>query len=93
MSKCCELLGTKPLVGHNVSHSHIKTVKRSNPNLQKKRYVLHELGRTVTVTVSTRAIRTIDKHGGLGPALLAAKPDLLSPKLTRLRNQCKQARG
>ena len=33
MSRVCELSGKSPMVGHNVSHSNIKTKRRFLPNL------------------------------------------------------------
>ncbi len=35
MSKKCEICGKGPLVGNAISHSHIRTKKRSLPNLHK----------------------------------------------------------
>ena len=63
MSKVCDLTGKKPQVGNNVSHSNIKTKRRFNPNLQKKRFYIPEEDRWITLKVSTSAIRTINKNG------------------------------
>lgn len=91
MPRMCELTGIQPLGGNRVSHSNRKTHMRQNPNLQSKRYHLEELSQTVTLTLSTRAIRTIDKQGGLSRALLKAKEDLLSQKLRRIRRRLKKS--
>ena len=37
MSKICDICGKKPTFGHNISHSHRKTKRRWNPNIQKVR--------------------------------------------------------
>ena len=63
MSRRCELSGKGVLVGHRVSHSNIKTKHRFLPNLQKKKFWSPELGKFVTLKVSTSTIRTIDKLG------------------------------
>jgi len=63
MSKVCDLTGKKPQVGNNVSHSNIKTKRRFNPNLQKKRFYVPEEDKWITLKVSTSAIRTINKNG------------------------------
>lgn len=63
MSAVCQVLGTKPGFGNSVSHSHRRTRRRWDPNLQRKRYWAPSLGRTVTLRVSARGIRTIDKLG------------------------------
>lgn len=63
MSAHCQVLGTKPGFGNSVSHSHRRTRRRWNPNIQKKRYWVPSLGRHVTLRVSTKGIRTIDRRG------------------------------
>ena len=63
MSRKCELSGKSVLVGNRVSHSNIKSKHRFLPNLQKKKFWSPELGKFVTLKVSTSTIRTIDKVG------------------------------
>jgi len=63
MSKVCELTGKRPIVGHRVSHSNVKTKRRFEPNLIKKKFYIPELDKTVTLKVTTRAMKTIDKLG------------------------------
>jgi large subunit ribosomal protein L28 len=59
----CQLTGVQPGFGKNVSHSHRRTSRRFNPNIQNKRYWLPSEGRHVRLRLSTRAIKTIDKIG------------------------------
>lgn len=63
MSNRCQLFGTEPGFGKRVSHSHRRTNRRFNPNIQKKRYWLPSERRWIKLTLSTRAIKTIDKRG------------------------------
>lgn len=63
MSKICDLTGTKPLYGNNVSHSNRKTRRRFNPNLQKKSFYIPETNEWVSLKVTAKALRTIDKLG------------------------------
>ncbi|HXV61100.1 MAG TPA: 50S ribosomal protein L28 [Vicinamibacteria bacterium] len=63
MAQKCKLTGKGPMSGNNVSHAHNKTRRVQRPNLQWKRVYVPELGRTVRVRLSTRALRTIDKKG------------------------------
>ncbi len=63
MARVCEITGKKPIVGHTVSHSNIKTKRRFLPNLQTKRFYYAEEDRWVTLKVSTDALRTINKNG------------------------------
>jgi len=59
MPRRCAITGKKPLTGNNVSHAHNKSKRRQNPNLQRKRIFVPELGRTVRVRVSVHALRSI----------------------------------
>ncbi|QHT54674.1 50S ribosomal protein L28 [Cellulomonas sp. H30R-01] len=63
MSARCQVLGTTPGFGHAVSHSHRRTKRRWDPNVQRRRYYVPSLRRRVTLTVSARGIRTIDRLG------------------------------
>ncbi len=65
MSRRCEITGKGPLVGHKVSHSNIKTKKRSLPNLQSKRIWDATAGRFVRVRLSTSALRTLDRQDAI----------------------------
>ena len=91
MSRFCEMTGKGPTTGNLVSHSNIKTRTIWNPNLKHKKYTVAELGQTLTVKVSTHAIKTIDKQGGFSRALLLAKDDLLSEKLLHVKKQLQKA--
>ena len=63
MSRVCDVTGKKPMFGNNVSHAHNKTRRRFNVNLQKKKFWLPDEKRYITLNVSTRGMRTIDKKG------------------------------
>ena len=63
MSKVCQLTGKRPIAGNNVSHSNRRTKRRFLPNLQKKRFYIPETDQWVTLRLSTKAIRTINKLG------------------------------
>ena len=63
MSKVCQITGKRPRTGNNVSHSNIKTKRKFYPNLQKKRFYIPEEDKWITLKVSTRALRTINKNG------------------------------
>jgi large subunit ribosomal protein L28 len=63
MARVCEITGKKPVKGHKISHSNIKTLRRFLPNLQTKRFFIPEEDKWVTLKVSAEAIRTINKNG------------------------------
>lgn len=68
MSAKSALTGTRKLKGHKVSHSNIKTKRWQNPNLQERRIYVPEFKRFITLRLTTRELRTLDKHGLLGYA-------------------------
>lgn len=63
MSAHCQLTGREPGFGNSVSHSHRRTRRRFDPNIQAKRYFLPSEGRYVRLTLSTKGIKTVDKIG------------------------------
>jgi large subunit ribosomal protein L28 len=63
MPQVCQVTGKRPMSGNNVSHANNRTRRRFIPNLQKKRFWLEDEKRYVTLRVSTKGMRTIDKHG------------------------------
>lgn len=63
MARVCQVTGKKPVTGHKVSHSNIKSKRRFLPNLQSKRFFLAEEDKWVTLKLSADAIRTINKNG------------------------------
>lgn len=63
MSAHCQVTGRKPAFGNAISHSHRRTRRRFDPNIQRKRYWLASEGRYVTLTVSAKGIKTVDRRG------------------------------
>ena len=63
MARECQLTGKKPMTGHKVSHSNMKTKRRFLPNLQKKNFYIPETGQWVQLNVTAAALRNIDKIG------------------------------
>ena len=63
MSRVCDITGKKPMFGNNVSHANNKSRRRFNINLQKKKFWLPEEKRFVTLRISTKGMRVIDKKG------------------------------
>ncbi|WP_018024272.1 50S ribosomal protein L28 [Corynebacterium ulceribovis] len=63
MSAKCQVTGRKPSFGNSVSHSHRRTSRRWNPNVQRHSFYLPSEGRSVTLNVTPKGLRTIDKLG------------------------------
>ncbi len=89
MPQICELNGIKPLTGHKVSNSNIKTKKRQSPNLHKRQVFIAQLKKSISVTLSSRAIRTMDRLGAAA-AILKQKPELMSKKLQRVQRDLRR---
>jgi len=63
MSAHCQLTGARPGFGNTISHSHRRTSRRFDPNIQRKRYWLASEGRNVRLILSAKAIKTVDTIG------------------------------
>lgn len=63
MSKVCEITGKRSMFGNNVSFSINKTRRRFDVNLSKKRFFIPEENRWVTLKVSAKGLKIINKKG------------------------------
>jgi large subunit ribosomal protein L28 len=86
MARKCPVTGKGVLVGHNVSHSNIKTKRRFLPNLQTVSLLSDVLG-SVRLRLSAAAIRTIEFKGGIDAFLKAAPDSKLLPEMRRLKRR------
>jgi large subunit ribosomal protein L28 len=89
MSRRCELTGVGPMVGHNVSHSNVKTKRRFLPALVPASLQSEALGQTFRLRISNAALRTVDFRGGLDAFLLKARDEALSPRALKIKRQVK----
>jgi large subunit ribosomal protein L28 len=89
MSRRCELTGVGPMVGHNVSHSNIKTKRRFLPALSPATLQSDALGQAFRLRISNAALRTLDFRGGLDVFLVGAKDENLSPRALKIKKQVK----
>ena len=81
----CELSGRSAVVENLVSHSNIKTKTRAFANVQRRTLYSGVLKRAFRAKVSTRALRDIDKLGGVDVYILKQKNSKLSPKVLKLK--------
>ncbi|MEX0810859.1 MAG: 50S ribosomal protein L28 [Chitinophagales bacterium] len=63
MARICDLTGKATVSGNRVSKSNRKIKRKFYPNLQKKRFYIPETDEWMTLKVSTKAIRAINKKG------------------------------
>ena len=87
MSKRCQITGKGVMSGNNVSHAKNRTRRRFLPNLQQTSMESEILGRTVSLRVTTSAIRTVEKHGGLDSFLMQARNAELADEARALKRE------
>jgi large subunit ribosomal protein L28 len=63
MSRVCQITGKRPMTGNTVSHANNRRRRRFLPNLHVQRFWLETERRFVSLRVSTRGLRTIEKKG------------------------------
>ena len=63
MSRKCSICDKGPQYGNRVSHAHNQTRHRWLPNLQRKRFWVPSENRWVTLTVSAKGNKTINRKG------------------------------
>jgi large subunit ribosomal protein L28 len=86
MARKCPVTGKGVQVGHNVSHSNIKTKRRFLPNLQTISVLSDALG-PVRMRLSAAAIRTIEFKGGIDAFVKGTPDSKLSPEIRRLKKR------
>lgn len=87
MSKRCQITGKTVMSGNNVSHANNRTRRKFLPNLQVTTMDSDILGRKIRLRVSTGAIRTVEKHGGIDPFLIQAKNNELAKEARALKSE------
>ncbi|HKQ82766.1 MAG TPA: 50S ribosomal protein L28 [Steroidobacteraceae bacterium] len=63
MSRVCQITGKRPMTGNRVSHANNRRRRRFLPNLHVQRFWLESERRFVSLRISTRGLRTIEKNG------------------------------
>lgn len=91
MSRRCMITGKGVQSGNNVSHAHNKTRRRFLPNLQLTSLLSDALGQSVKMRLSTGAIRTIEKNGGLDAFLLGTSNRKLPLDAQRIKKRIERA--
>ncbi|MBQ3881814.1 MAG: 50S ribosomal protein L28 [Bacteroidales bacterium] len=63
MAKVCQITGRRRMKGNNVAHSKLRTKRDFSLNLKRKRFWSEEEQRFITLRVSCKGMRTIEKNG------------------------------
>jgi len=77
------------MVGHNVSHSNIKSKRRFLPALSPATLQSDSLGQSFRLRITNAALRTLDFRGGLDNFLVKASDEQLSPRALKIKRQVK----
>ncbi|NDF12368.1 MAG: 50S ribosomal protein L28 [Proteobacteria bacterium] len=92
MSRVCDILIDKSLqVGHQVSHSNRKSLKRFLPNLQNVTFISDILNQSFRLRVAVNTLRSVDKNGGLDNFLMKTANSKLSPKARDIKKKLEKA--
>ncbi len=91
MSRRCQLTGKGVLTGNNVSHANNKSRRRFLPNLQDSSLLSDTLGASVSMRLSTRAIRTVEHNGGIDAFLMSTPNSKLPPEALVLKRRIARA--
>jgi large subunit ribosomal protein L28 len=92
MSRRCQITGKGVLSGNNVSHANNRTRRRFLPNLQETSLLSDVLGTDVKLRMSTRAIRTVERNGGIDAFLLATPDRNLPAEALTVKRRLRRAR-
>lgn len=87
MTRECTVTKKRPMSGNNVSHANNKTKRRFLPNLHNLSFQSDILNQTISLRVSSAALRTIEKNGGLDAYLLSQPDRKLDGELLKLKKQ------
>lgn len=87
MARRCIVTGKGVQAGNNVSHANNRTRRRFLPNLQTASLQSDVLGESVRMRITTSALRTIEKNGGLDAWLLGTSNVKLSPEARKLKRR------
>jgi len=63
MARKCDISGKKTSAGITISHSHIRTKRTFKVNLVTKKVYLPDENRWVTLRISARMLKTLNKRG------------------------------
>ena len=80
MSRVCEISGKSVMSGNNVSHAKNKTKRKFLPNLQNVKFFSKSLDKFISMKVSVRALKSVEKNGGLDDYLSKTSNRVLAPQ-------------
>ena len=91
MTRTCIITGRKGQSGNTVSHANNRTKRKFLPNLQNASLMSETLGATVSMRISPRGVRTVEKNGGLDAYLLGKSNSRLTEEARKLKRRIVRA--
>ncbi|KWT66206.1 50S ribosomal protein L28 [Hyphomicrobium sulfonivorans] len=91
MTRRCELTGTLPLSGQLRSHAENSTKRKFRPNLCDVTLISDSLGRSFSLRVTARALKSVEHRGGLDAFLLKAADTDLSERCLKMKREVQKA--
>ena len=85
MSRVCEISGKNVMSGNNVSHAKNKTKRKFLPNLQNVKFFSKTLGKSINMKVCVKALKTVEKNGGLDDYLTKTSNRVLAPQAIAIK--------
>ena len=85
MSRVCEISGKRVMSGNNVSHAKNKTRRKFIPNLQNVKLFSKILNKFINMKISVRALKNVEKNGGLDEYLTKTSNRTLAPEAIALK--------
>ena len=87
MAKVCEISGKKPISGNNVSHANNRTKRRFIPNLQNVKLYSSSLQKYISLNITIRTMKTVEKNGGLDSYLIKTSNRNLADTALKIKKQ------
>ena len=85
MSRVCEISGKNVMSGNNVSHAKNKTKRKFLPNLQNVKFFSKILNKFIKLKISVRALKSVEKNGGLDDYLAKTSNRVLAPQAIEIK--------
>ena len=87
MSKLCQISGKKPISGNNVSHANNRTKRRFIPNLQNVKLYSGSLKKYISMNITVRTMKTVEKNGGLDSYLIKTSNRNLADTAVKIKKK------
>ncbi len=85
MSNICQITGKKAMTGNNVSHANNRTKRRFLPNIQNVRFFSESLNKYLSLKITVRTMRSVEKNGGIDSYLLKKSNRNLAPLAQKIK--------